>query len=679
MLTSPWQAWGMLPRETRDCLFTIGVIALTTVPLVAHIPLWCAFMLALLLLWRVRLALLRKPLPGRWTLAWVLAAAVAGTWLSYRTIIGRDPGVTLLVMLLALKTLEWHSRRDAFVVFFLAFFVLLTNFFHSQSLLTALYMLTTLWAWLTALVLAHRPVGTPRVREAAFTALRMTLVGAPLVAILFVLFPMFAPLWGMPADNRAGRTGLSSSLQVGQMAQLIQDESVAMRIQWLDPVSQAPMVGNPAQSELYFRGPVLSDFDGQVWRAGASPRTSPSQFTGGNTAIAYQTTLEPNALRALLTLDSTVRIDMASGQPAQLQADMQWLSSRNIDQPLRYTAQARLRAKLESGLSDAERARLLRYPATLNPRTQEWARQLRSETPQASALVLSAKVTDHLRQGGYSYTLEPGIYGQHASDEFWFDRKRGFCEHMAEAYVIAMRSMGVPARLVTGYQGGERNGVDGLWTIRQSDAHAWAEIWDESQGWVRIDPTAVVSPNRIGQVNRPVASGAVGQAVVTILGTQAPTLLRRVREVWEAANHHWNQKIIQYTQQQQLGLLGMLGINAPSWQDAVRLLGFSLAVLMLTAAAIASRRAAKRDPWLHLMQRATRRISSQPSSTSSSAPTLTPRELGKIARQRWGTAATPILNWLQHMEATRYGKTPTHPITALRRQFRQISWPNSSS
>jgi hypothetical protein len=257
-----WPGWSRLPRETRDTLFLLGVIAWTVLPHLSHLPPWAIALTAVILVWRGTLALTNAPLPGRWMLLGVLLAALGLAWWSYGTLLGREPGVTLAVALMALKTLELRARRDAFVVFFLGFFIILTHFLYSQSFLVALAMLVSVWGLLTALVLAHMPVGQPSLRQAAGLAARTAVLGAPIMALLFVLFPRVGPLWGVPQDG-ISKTGLSNTLRMGSVAEVASDDSIAMRLRFDGPA--------PPLAELYFRGPVLTRFDGVEWRPAACP------------------------------------------------------------------------------------------------------------------------------------------------------------------------------------------------------------------------------------------------------------------------------------------------------------------------------------------------------------------------------------------------------------------------
>ena len=577
------QTLTTLPRDARDTLFLLVVIAWVIAPQVNVLPAWASLLAGGLLLWRGWLAFTGRPLPGRWTVAALLLVAVAGTFATHRTIIGRDAGVTLIVMLLALKMLELRARRDALVVFFLGFFTMLSNFFFSQSLLTAAAMLVALLGLLTALVNAHMPVGRPPLAQAFRTAATMALLGAPIMAALFMLFPRMAPLWGMPSDTMAGRSGLSGVMKVGNIAELALDDRVAMRVRFDTPGGAAP-----PQSALYFRGPVLGQFDGSEWLA------VPDRFGGGAPAanlrvrgepVRYEVTLEPHQRPWLLLLEAAVDKPALPGMGTFMTRDLQWLARRPITDVVRYQAESYpefTHGPVDAPDDDDPETSLRVYtalPPGFNPRTLALAQQMRSDAPPAQgteALVNAALA--RLRTGGYTYTLEPGLYGQHSADEFWFDRKQGFCEHIASAFVVLMRALDVPARIVTGYQGGDRNPVDNLWTVRQSDAHAWAEVWIAGRGWTRVDPTGAVSPGRVGAFQRLRApQGAFATAMGTVIG---PGLAQHLRAVWEAANSGWNQWVLNYTQSRQLDLLKALGFESPSWQDLTMVLG----VLTIVAA-----------------------------------------------------------------------------------------------
>ena len=658
-----------LPRDARDTLFLLLVIAWVLVPHIANLPWWCSLLAAGVLLWRGTLAVQGRPLPGRWWVGGLLALTLAATWLTHRTLLGRDAGVTLIVVLLALKTLELRARRDAFVIFFLSFFTMLTNFFFSQSLPVAAAMLLALLGLLTALVNAHLPVGRPPLAEAARTAGWMALLGAPVMAVLFVLFPRFAPLWGIPGDAMTGRSGLSSQMQVGNVAQLALDDSIAFRVKWQ---------GNPpAQQFLYFRGPVLADFDGREWRPllprlmsrFPPPRLENPQLAVAGSPIAYELTLEPNNRPWLLTLDAAVQPPQAPGLEAAMTSDLQWISSRPVVDLLRYRASSFVDFRYGPQRRLGVLPEYSQLPPGFNPRTLELAASLMRERPGAEPATLVRAALQRLRTGGYSYTLEPGVYGQHTADEFWFDRKEGFCEHIASSFVILLRAMGIPSRIVTGYQGGQVNSVDGYWVVRQSDAHAWAEVYLEGSGWVRVDPTAVVAPGRTGSFQRLTpARGALAAAMDTV----TPNLAASLRAAWEAMNNGWNQWILNYTQSRQLNLLKELGFESPSWEDLSYLLLGIIVTLALAGAAWTWWDRMQHDPWLRLLARVRKKLHGAGLEVGATAA---PRQIANLVTTRFGPDARGLADWLLKLEAQRYARAPAATLQALRREFQQLPWP----
>ena len=681
-----------LPRDTRDTLFLLAVIAWIILPQTEHLPLWCSGMTGLVLLWRGWIALKGKSLPSRWWLLPLLLLASGATYYSHQTLMGRDAGVTFIVVLLALKTLEMRARRDAFVVFFLGFFTLLSNFFFSQSLLTAMAMVLGLLGLLTALVNQHMPVGRPALLLAARTAGWMALLGAPIMVVLFVLFPRVAPLWGMPGDAMGGRSGLSSSMQVGTIASLALDSSVAMRIRFEGAA--------PAQRDLYFRGPVLTNFDGREWKSLRSvlpPRMQlGSDLQVSGSPIRYELTLEGNNHPWLPLLDTTVDAPKLPGYAVSMRPDLQWSADRPIGELVRFKVQSYTTfrhgpLKRELGLQES-----VSLPAGFNPRTQQMALDLRRDPryTQADTPALVKAVMDKLRTGGYRYTLDPGVYGDNTADEFWFDRKEGFCEHIASSFVLLMRALNIPARVVTGYQGGDLNAVDGFWTVRQSDAHAWTEVWMEGQGWVRVDPTSAVAPGRTGSLQRLLPPrSAIAQALSSI----SPGFEINLRALWEATNNRWNQWVLNYSQAKQLNMLRNIGFNSPSWEDLSTVLIGIIVLVSLLGAAWTQWERMRQDPWLRLLHAARRNLQKAGLVVT---PEAAPRQLatalknliasaGGNANESASATSDParaaelerIQNWLLSLEAWRYARsTATTSETraalgTLRRQFRQIRWP----
>ena len=639
-----------LPRDARDTLFHLAVIAWAVAPHLLHLPPWCGVMTAALLSWRARLALRGGALPKRWVVSALLLLASALTLWGERTLLGKEAGITMLVVLMALKTLELRARRDALVVFFLGFFLVLTHFLYSQSLVTGLWLLVAVWGLLTALVLAHMPVGRPPLRRAAAVSARTAAWGIPLMVVLFVMFPRMGPLWGLPQDAQ-GRTGLSGSMRLGGVASIAEDDSVALRIRFMGAV--------PRPEQMYFRGPVLSTFDGREWTrllptVGAPERPRLNLEVSG-TPLRYEMTLEPSKLPLLPLLEMTPdRADSAPVIPGwlvTLRPDGQWQADRPLIERVRVESSAWLEHRhgprnAVPGLRD-----LTALPAGANPRTVLWAMRLRErpDLVQADARQLATAVLRHIAGDGYTYTLEPGAYDQDAIDEFWLDRKLGFCEHFASAFVVVMRALGVPARIVTGYQGTDPEPQDGYWIVRQRNAHAWAEIWQAGIGWIRVDPTAAVAPDRVqrGSSLRP-PTGLVAGAFNSI----DPAFAARMRGLWESINNRWNQWVLNYSRGQQFDLLRRLGFTAPSWEDLAKMLALLLGAVALAGAGWAWWDRRRQDPWLRLQQRVQQRLAVLGVEVG---PQHAPRERAVRVRQRLGSRGEAVAVQLEELDRRRYG------------------------
>lgn len=668
-----WRATlAKLPREARDTLFLLLVIGWVLLPQSANLPWWCSLFAAGALLWRGWLALGSRPLPRTLWLRVALGATIAATLLSHGTLLGRDAGVTLVAVLLALKTLELRARRDAFVVFFLGFFSMLTNFFYSQSLPIAVSMLLGLLGLLTVLVNAHMPAGKPALLEAAKTAGWMALLGAPIMLVLFLLFPRMAPLWGVPSDGMAGRSGLSENMQIGNIASLALDESIALRIRF----EGEP----PPQQDLYFRGPVLTSFDGREWRPQrqfyASRFALQPELQVSGKPVNYEVTMAPNRRPWLFVMEAATRAPEVPGYQTSMSADLQWMANRPVADLVRYQAQSYpdFRHGPLQPVAGLQEAREL--PIGFNPRTQALAAEIRNDPRNAGAdtAALVKVVMERLRTGGYAYTLEPGLYGMHTADEFWFDKKLGFCEHIASAFVVLMRAMNIPARIVTGYQGGAANTVGGYWTVRQSDAHAWAEVWQAGAGWVRVDPTSAVAPGRTGTQQRLSApQGVVAQA----LGSFNPTLTATLRATWEAINDSWNQWVLNYSQGRQFDLLKSMGFQSPSWEDLSYVLLGIVITVSAAGAAWAWWERGQHDPWLRLLKRVRQELARR---GIVSGDSVSPRQLAREVHARHGTAGQALHDWLLELELQRYAP-PSGPagsaqaLRQLKQRFRQIAWP----
>jgi protein-glutamine gamma-glutamyltransferase len=661
--------WRHLPREARDTLFLLGVIAWTVVPHLPHLPLWCGLLTAAVLAWRARLALRNTTLPGRWVLIAVLALAAGLTLWTYKSLLGKEPGVTLAVVLMALKTLELRARRDAFVVFFLGFFLVLTNFLFSQSIPVAAAMLASVWGLLTALVLAHMPVGQPSLRQAGRLALRTALLGAPVMVLLFALFPRIGPLWGVPQDG-VGKTGLSNTMRVGGVAEIANDDSIAMRVRFFGPT--------PRPEALYFRGPVLTHYDGRTWNITLSSMAPTRQAAkGSGPGLDYEITSEATRLMLVPTLEATTEMEPMEGTRTFTRSDLSWGADRMMFSRFRFRATAHLQFQHGPMQRHPSLREAVLLPTGYNPRLLAWARQF-GDHPRlvgADTPTLVRAVMEHIRTTGFAYTLAPGLYGETderaALDEFWLDRKQGFCEHFAAAFVVIMRALDVPARIVTGYQGADPLPVDGFYIVRQSHAHAWAEYWVEGRGWVRADPTAAVAPDRImrGRSLAP-PPGLMADAINNV----NPELLKQLRDAWEALDNRWNQWVLNYSRGQQIDLMKKLGFESPSWQDVTLLLVGILSGLALLGAAWAWWDRHRQDPWQRLAQQMRRSLRQLGLPALAHEP---PRQLADEVDRRFGAHGHSIATLLRTLDHQRYGRdaarrVPAQWLSSLRGEVRSL-------
>jgi protein-glutamine gamma-glutamyltransferase len=587
-----------LPRDSRDTLLLLVVVGWTILPHAWHVPWWCTLLSGALLIWRASLALTARPVPSSPVRIIFLALAVGLTWSTYGTVMGKDAGVTLLVMLIVIKTLELRARRDAMVIFFLGFFVIITHFFYSQSLPLAAAMLVSVWGLLTALVLANLQAGHPSLRAAGGVAARMSLMSLPVMAVLFVVFPRIGPMWGSEQGGKA-TTGLSNSMRMGGIAELTQSEQIAFRVKF----EGTP----PAQSQLYFRGPVLTRFDGREWTATQQQAQAPRHpVSFGGKAVAYQMRLEPNHMALLPVLEWTRVIEASAslqGMDPRRQDDGQWRSLRPVMDRLDFSATAHTRVKHGAMNPDGSLADALVIPEDSNPRTTQWARDLLARERDLHAGGTPAVIRRLLAHinGSYRYTHSPGEYGdvngRGAIDEFWLDRREGFCEHFASSMVYVLRSMGIPSRVVTGYQGSDEQLQDGWHVVRQLNAHAWVEVWIQGEGWTRVDPTASVAPERVenGLAQRP-AQSLVG----SVFNTINPSLWPKIRGFWETTQMRWDRWVVHYSRGQQFDVLKRLGVTQPRWEHLV----YTLIGLLVGSSALGAMWAwwdrRRRDPWERL-------------------------------------------------------------------------------
>jgi transglutaminase-like putative cysteine protease len=558
----PWRrraaavkARPLLERGALPWLLSVAIA--TTAPHAEFLPWWLSALCAAALAGRAWLWLKNGRLPRRWLLAMVVIAGTIGIGWQYRSLFGRDPGIALLVFFMALKPMEMSARRDGLVVIMLGFFLLLTHYFHAEDIVTGAWLLVS--ATLLTATLLRMYGGAQPARRIFRHAGLLIAQSLPFMLILFVLFPRVeGPLWGMPRDAYAGLSGLASQMSPGSLDDLVLSGAVAFRVQF--------DAGAPDQRLLYWRGPAFDSYDGRTWRTSfastPAARRGPAVIEADEAStVDYTITLEAHNRRWLLALD----LPLVLPGEAALAPSLEVLANR----PVRYRARFDFRSATNYTANREEDPRLLQQArnvlARLNPRSRELAETWRREFDDPEKI--SAAALRLFREEKFFYTLKPPLLGANAIDEFLFGTRRGFCEHYASAYVVLMRAAGIPARVVTGYQGGELKPVDGTLTVRQSDAHAWAEIWLEGKGWRRVDPTAAVAPSRIEKgIDAALPEDEPLPALVRFEGGWL-VHLRSLRYRWEAVNNAWDQWVLGYNSERQREALARLGMQDANWQS----------------------------------------------------------------------------------------------------------------
>jgi len=636
--------------STRDLVLLCGSLTLVVMPHATRAPWWLTLLTLCLYAWRIHYSMNAVPLPSRWLVLAVAAIAMLGVWVEYRTIFGRQPGIVLLMLFSGLKVLETRTHRDAAAAAFLAYFLIVTNFLYTQSISTALVMAVALLAITVTLIGFSAPSRAPRANLR--TAALLLAHGVPAAAALFLLFPRVqGPLWGLPQDAYSARTGLSETMSPGEITRLALSDTIAFR---------AEFEGTPPASQVrYWRGPVLWDFDGRTWSAGAQSLGTFAPPDGGAT-YRYSVVLEPHNQSWLFALE----VPASLPEDARYTADGIVLAAAPVRTRVRYEISSTVAPGGAPEKQPAQLARALRLPAGANPRTLGLAEELRLGSRSDDEIL--ARAIAFLRRGRYVYTLEPPLMGQDSVDEFLFDFKVCFCEHFSSAFVFLMRAAGVPARVVTGYQGGELNPVDRIITVRQSDAHAWAEVHLRGRGWVRVDPTATAAPSRLDAG----LARTVQRAEQPLLMRGDFEWLRSLRNQWEAAAHKWNVWVLGYNSERQRDLMTYVGLRSTDWRALVATLFTVLGILTVLLLAWSLRRVARPDP----VQRAWRAFCLKLAARGvERSPSEGPRDYAERAARALPSARRAILRIGELYIGLRYGREHDPRGTKdLRRLVREL-------
>ncbi|HZQ60801.1 MAG TPA: DUF3488 and transglutaminase-like domain-containing protein [Casimicrobiaceae bacterium] len=565
--------------DTRQVRWLGTLLLAVQLPQAYAMPVWIAIAGMALVVFRIWLQS-RSVMERERVLArippYVLALFALATGLAVRQsfgiFLGRDPCVAFLFVLVGIKYLEARTVRDGTLLVCLASFLLVTPFFYNQSLLAGLAAVPALVLLASCLQLLAPPGNVRveyRLRDPLRRSARLLVEGIPLALLLFVLFPrLSAPLWGLPSDF-AARTGLSDHMHPGSISDLTLSDAVAFRVDFLSEIPPAHL--------RYWRGPVFTRFNGEEWSPSLMRSAGRIVHARGAPLVFYTVTLEPHYKRSLFALDipaslpkrfdATLPTDLP--ELAVLTPDQQLIARAAVAQPLRYSQMSQLEPSYPVApgtQGDIERAENLQLPRG-SPRMRALARELRAANPDDTRYANA--VLRWFREQPFYYTLSPPKIDHDLTDRFLFDTRRGFCEHYASAFVMLLRAAGIPARVVTGYQGGEVNPNGGYLIVRQSDAHAWAEALIDGE-WRRFDPTAAVAPSRIEFG----LGGALPADERVPLFARQQGWFKRVQLAWDAINYGWRRHIIDFNSDQQETLWRFLRLDR--WAPWQIVLGVSL-------------------------------------------------------------------------------------------------------
>lgn len=574
----------LINQMPRNSVFWVFIVqAFVIAPHFSHLPSWIVLAWLAVLVWRVQMY------RGLWRAPKILEKVVlvslcsAGLFLGYARLFALEPMVALLVVAFILKFLEMQQRRELILVVFIGFFVTATHFLFSVTLLSTVYAVLCLWLLLLVLVAANRDSSIPtdiddKLTPAPKAAGWIMLQSLPLMLLLFVFIPKLGALWSVPSLKNTAKTGVSDSMSPGDFSQLNQSNGVAFRVTFTSSL--------PEQSQLYWRGLVFSQFDGRRWSVGEGAaqrgalKWSDDQTESQLSApieVLYEVMQEPTQQAWLYSLMTPVEW----GEGAQLSAKQTLVANTPLTERYSYQLTSHINLQqqtTERRLPGFSRRVETQLPLDFNPQTQRTARQwLREE---GSAKALKARLLAYYR-AEFSYTLEPPLLGRDTVDEFLWGTKRGFCEHFSSSFVAFMRAAGVPARVVVGYQGGEFNGVDNYLIVRQKDAHAWAEVWLDDEGWVRVDPTAAVAPERVERNLESALSSADARFVGGWFGRAGSIAwIKSLQLQWDAGNYRWQRWALSFDRDSQIDFLSNLLGGLQPWRVAVAFMSLAAVILL---------------------------------------------------------------------------------------------------
>ncbi len=550
-------------RGTQYLPYILAALVVALAPHTVRLPLWIpAWVLGF---WGYAWGIARRGwlTPGVKTIQILTLCGFAVGAATYEFSFDLDAGVGLLSLMVGLKPLEIRNHRDRMMTLFLSYFLVMTTLFYSNALGMTLYLVVSVFLTTAVLIRINHAGGS--LGLSLRTASRIMAVALPLTIGLFLFFPrMYGGLWGAPRPT-AGKVGFTDQLTPGSVADLVQDSAIAFRVEFQ---SEAP-----AQHQLYWRGIVFKNFDGQSWTAGGRtlryllplPDTKP---------VAYTVTLEPHRQRWLFALDRPFK----SSRRTHIFADGTLRTWRKVNTLFRYEVVSHTR--YHTGAFLAEDLGTTELPPEGNTEARALAR--RWAAMEGNPVDIVKRALAFFRESAFGYTLQAPPTGREIIDDFLFRTRRGYCEHYASAFAFLMRAAGVPARIVGGYLGGEKNPYADYLIVRQADAHVWVEVWLPETGWTRVDPTSVVAPDRVARGMAAALATDERQALQTYsyLGPLADTW-KKIQFGYDLANNHWNQYAIIYSRSRQRAFFSRLGLKTLGWKTPAVGLAIVLVIIGL--------------------------------------------------------------------------------------------------
>jgi len=652
-----------IPRNTLALLMIAQVVVVLPYawqlsPWIIAVGFFCCY-------WRNGVYQGRWDYPHRWIKAVLVAASVAGVALSGVDAFSLEAAASLLILAFALKLIEMKGRRDAYLVIFLGYFAIATQFLFDQSITIACYELLSMCVVTAGMVGLNQLHSRVRTWASLRLASKLVLQAIPFTIVLFLFFPRIAPLWNVPLPS-TGKTGISDVVKPGSIAALTQSDELAFRVVFKGSI--------PANRELYWRGLVYSDYSQGTWSVGAELPTISRKLMvqPADGGISYEVLLQPTMSDWLFAMDTA----FAQTANVDTSQDYRLRSPDPVLSVFRYPVISYPEFVMDRVLSDSLLIRETHIDVTDNPRVVAFARQLYARSGSDQAFVRA--VLDYIREQPYAYTLHPPPLADAGGiDQFWFDTRAGFCTHYAGAFVYMMRAVGIPARMVGGYQGGEINPITNHLMVRQYDAHAWAEIWLPGAGWSRIDPTAAVAPDRI---ERGLGAALSGADLATLSAFTTARLGRWgvVNDLmyWaDSLEHRWNLWVIGYDSHFQAGFLErMLGKLTPVRVGIVMLIGGAISMGLVALSLFWRRRPVKRHPVERLFRRFAGKLAGY---GYERRPCESPAAFVRRVGEEAGVKGEQIRRIVAELDALLYNPEVawgTAEVNQLRRQLRNLQF-----